>query len=286
MDEHLSFSQYANRVGQPPDIAQIVAGKQHCRFALADRPQHAVQKILVNDGVQARRRLVEDQYLRPMADGQQQSQLDHVALGKVFDFFAPVEFELILKLAGTDRHPMFRKMARVKLMTSSHGHPGIDIMSFGHVANAPSDLRRIARPRRSPERGPMPAVGASMPIRILMVSALAGAVGTDQAQRRAARDRERNVVDGGRGAITLRNTDQFDGRRCHIRFASCGALRRFWNVPGRNLKQLANSFEAQTGGRRGCGGQLEGLAGRRFGASQVPSALRARLRTCRRPVAT
>ena len=61
--------------GDPFQVGGDVGGEEHGAHAVGDGLEHGLQKPPPGDGIEARHRFVEDQHLRPVAEGEHEGEL-------------------------------------------------------------------------------------------------------------------------------------------------------------------------------------------------------------------
>ncbi len=106
-----------------------------------------------------------------------------------------------------------------------HGQVAVQAEALRQVAHLVGDGTVIAR-RVSTEHADLPLVGMDQAADRTDGGGLAGAVRTDEAEHLAARDIERQSVQGRHGAVALAHVDQRDsGRRVMKRFHIGAAMR-------------------------------------------------------------
>ena len=173
-------------VAHPLDVGDQMRGEHHADPVLGDGLHQALQELPPGQRVQARDRLVEQQQLGPLGDRQGEGELGSLAAGQRPGPLPRVEAELPDPALGQLAVP-----ARVEPLAHAQmagdGKPGVDRRVLGDEADR-AQLRRgagAAAEDRDRARG-----RREQPGRQLQQGGLARAVGPDQPDHPAGRDRE------------------------------------------------------------------------------------------------
>jgi hypothetical protein len=165
-------------------------------------------------GIEARGRLVEEEHLRIVDEGEGQRQTLLLAARQLAVAIVPLlpELEALEQRLAIDA-------ARVQAREEPKGLGDRDLVGKTRRLQAHADailqpvavLRRIHAQHRH-----LAARSGSQTLQDLHRRRLAGAVGSQQTEHFAGLDLEVDPLDGGTSAIVLREVDHGDGRRHHL----------------------------------------------------------------------
>src|SRR5438094_1144190 len=195
------------------DLAQDVRRKEYGAHLVARLPQQAVELLLVQ-GIETARRLVEDEYPRPVHEGLDEDDLALVAGGVLAELAAGVELERVdqareIGLVDAAAQP------REVLEDLAAGEVRVQRRLARHVADETLDLDRLP-PAVEPRDACRAAVGPDEGHEDADRRRLAGPVRAEKSEDLSLRHREGDVEDGPLPSVALVELlDLDDGR--HLR---------------------------------------------------------------------
>ena len=181
---------------------------------LARKIDQELPEAVAGDRIDARRRLVQNQDLRLVQNGDGQgkplAQAHRQILGQRIEMRA--EAESLDQLLDARLRLLRREVieARVQGQVLAHAQLAVERERLRHVAEVLANLHASGFDGAAEERrGPFG--GRQEPGQHLHGRGLAAAVGAEEAEDLAALDRQRDVVDGGEAAEAARQAVGFDG---------------------------------------------------------------------------
>ena len=206
-------------VGDPLHLLQQVRREEHRAAFMGDGAHDGFQDVAAHHGIEAGRRLVEQEELGTVGQRDEQSGARLLPPGEVLDPRRRVQGERSPQLLRVGIVPGGIEGARVA-NELAHAHPAGEIVLLGEIADPRQDADRVGDGIES-EDAHRAALRSQQAQEVLDERRLARSIRTDEAVDRPTRQGQAHRVEGGRAPESSRQLRYADDRLTHPRTLEC-----------------------------------------------------------------